>query len=237
MTLSPAASAPPPPATGLFPHTNRSPAALHDDIISALSGYDIIMVPGLDGSGPQHWQSHWEILFTENNLTVDRVRQHDWRHPVRAHWRAGLAEAIRGRDQPVLLLAHSLGAVLSAGFRHPAIAGALLVAPADTEQCIHTDRARIRDFSPLPATAPDFPALVVASRNDEWLSFPRARALAAQWNAELFDAGAVGHIGNKAGPGEWTDGLRALRRLLDIIATSPRPPHEHRPRQAEIRIS
>ncbi|GEN64118.1 RBBP9/YdeN family alpha/beta hydrolase [Acetobacter oeni] len=215
--------------TGFIPHSAVPLTVLPEDIVKALAGFEIVIVPGLDDSGQKHWQSQWETLFSEKNLRVDRVRQESWTYPVRARWQAGLADALQNRRRPVLLITHSLGAVLSAGFHDAAIAGALLVAPADTEQCTLPDHARIADFSPLPSGPLNFPALLVASRNDEWLSLTRARRLATAWSLEFFDAGAVGHIGNNnPEPGYWPDGLNALRRLLEIMNVLPPTPHSHR---------
>lgn len=221
MTLSSAARGQSSAKEGLFSGIPLPVSRLRPAVVRALSGYDLVIVPGLDDSGPQHWQSRWESLFAANGLSVDRVRQQDWAYPDRAIWHAGLTDTVQGRERPVLLIAHSLGAVLSAGFQHPAVAGALLVAPADTEQCRLAERTRIADFASLPVTTLNFPALLVASRNDEWLSLSRARWLATRWGVEMFDAGEAGHIGNRSQLGDWPDGLKALRRLLDIMGALP----------------
>ena len=38
------------------------------------SDADILMVPGWNGSGPDHWQSRWE----RNLKTARRIEQDDW---------------------------------------------------------------------------------------------------------------------------------------------------------------
>ena len=56
----------------------------------------MIFVPGLGGSGPDHWQTLWQPAFDD----ALRVEQADWNKPERAQWIAALVVwAIRdGRD-------------------------------------------------------------------------------------------------------------------------------------------
>lgn len=193
------------------------------DIIKHLERYDLIIAPGLDNSDSQHWQSIWENELKENGLSVERLDQRDWSRPKRQQWQRELGRIIEQKTKPVILIAHSLGAIIGADFQHECIAGALFVAPADIEQCGPAQRARLGNFGSMPVNPLMYPAVLVASRNDEWLSFPRACWLAAQWNAEIVDAGEAGHIGNGANLGIWRDGIKALRRLLCIIGPRDEP--------------
>ena len=84
-------------------------------------------------------------------------------------------------------------------------ASLFLVAPADPAHFAIADRQL-----PLP---PDVPGLVVASRNDPWMSFERAEYWSRQWQVPLFDAGEVGHINAQSGHGEWSQGLNLLNTL------------------------
>ncbi|NLI27616.1 MAG: alpha/beta fold hydrolase [Acetobacter sp.] len=187
------------------------------DIIKNLERYDLIIVPGLDNSDSQHWQSIWENELKENGISVERIKQRDWSRPKRQQWQRELERIVERKKKPVILIAHSLGAIIGADFQHECIAGALLVAPADIERCRPAQRARLENFGSMPMNQLMYPAVLVASRNDEWLSFPRACWLAAQWNTEIFDAGETGHIGNGTKLGIWIDGVKALQQLLDII--------------------
>ena len=65
----------------------------------------------------------------------------------------------------------------------------------------------------LPAEPLGLPTVVVASRNDPVMTFPRARHWAATWGAELVDLGEAGHINAEAGFGRWAYGLAVLNRL------------------------
>ena len=56
--------------------------------------------------------------------------------------------------------------------------------------------------------------LVVASRNDPWLSFDGARAWSTCWDVPLLDAGEVGHINPAAGFGPWPLAAQWVERQL-----------------------
>jgi len=43
-----------------------------------LKNFSVLIHPGLNGSGPDHWHSHWEQAFPD----FVRVQQADWGHPV-----------------------------------------------------------------------------------------------------------------------------------------------------------
>ncbi|WP_195832195.1 alpha/beta hydrolase, partial [Bordetella pertussis] len=69
-----------------------------------------IIVPGWQGSGPGHWQTHWSRTLPH----AVRLQQRDWHQPQRAEWVAALAAAVDAAPTPVLLVAHSLGCLVSA---------------------------------------------------------------------------------------------------------------------------
>ena len=89
---------------------------------------DIIVVPGLGGSGSDHWQARWQAKLPN----AHRVEQADWDHPRLDEWIEALARTVQRCERPVVLIAHSLGATTVA---HAAdrglieVAGAFLVAP------------------------------------------------------------------------------------------------------------
>ena len=59
-----------------------------------ISDADVIMVPGYTNSGPDHWQSRWEVKLS----TARRVSQDDWHKPVVEDWTASLIGAIDDRQ-------------------------------------------------------------------------------------------------------------------------------------------
>ena len=71
---------------------------------------DILVIPGLGGSGPDHWQSRWQAKLPH----ATRVEQADWDHPDEANWTARIIETAALCERPVEADAHSLGVVAHA---------------------------------------------------------------------------------------------------------------------------
>lgn len=172
----------------------------------------ILIIPGLGGSGPEHWQSLWQARLP----SATRVEQADWDKPDRAGWIAALDAAIADAKAPPVLVAHSLSCALvahwAAAHRRP-VHGALLVGPADVDSDTHTP-PEAHVFRPMPMARLPFPTIVAASRNDPYVAYDRAAFFAKAWGTELFDAGKAGHINTSAGYGEWKAGEELLSRLV-----------------------
>lgn len=180
------------------------------DPVRAVGPY--LIVPGWGGSGPAHWQTHWEHALPG----VRRVEMPDWDAPRRAAWLHALDEAVRGVEIPPVLIAHSLGCIAvahwaaGAGATRP-IRGALLVAPSDLDR--EGGPAVLREFAPVPRARLPFPVRVVASDNDPYAALPRAQQMAADWGASLTVLSGAGHINVDAGYGAWREGLGLLDQL------------------------
>lgn len=172
-----------------------------------------LIVPGLDGSPAPHWQQWWAA--TEHDAIT--VELSDPERPMPALWETELAGMIL-RHPDSILVGHSLGAVLIARllatWPHLRVRAALLVAPAETEGA-----DRISHFGPIPQVRLDVPTTVVASRNDPWMSFGRARHLARAWGSDLVDMGFAGHINVASGFGPWACG-KDLRDDLTLRAAA-----------------
>ncbi len=176
-----------------------------------LQGPNVLLLPGWLNSGPEHWQSRWEALHGHQ-----RVEQDDWEWPRRGDWMARLDEVLLATPQPVLLVAHSLGCQLvaawSARTRHAQrVAGALLVAPPDTER--EDMPPNLFNWRPIVRQRLPFASLAVVSSDDPYCALPRAKAMAADWGAELVEIGARGHINGDSGLADWPEGLALLGRL------------------------
>ena len=174
----------------------------------------ILIVPGLDNSGPDHWQTHWEQCLDG----ARRAELGDWDAPDRLCWRAALAQELGAGDGQTIIVAHSLGCLATVDWalharpkQRAQIAVALLVAPPDVERpgC----DPRIKPFAPWPRGRLPFPAILVASRDDPYASFDASRDLAASWGADLVDCGFAGHVNAGSRLGEWAEGQRILARL------------------------
>ena len=177
-----------------------------------VAGTDVWLLPGWQGSDAQHWQSLWQQRHGFNCL-----EQHDWQRPLRGDWSARLQEAVIDAPRPVVLAAHSLGCILAAWWAaHSPLArtrvrGALLVAPADTEQPLM--REQLPGWAPVMLQPLPFASIVVASSNDAFCSLERARIFAGAWGSRLVDAGPLGHINSDSGLGAWDAGLSLLQTL------------------------
>ncbi|MFC5661574.1 RBBP9/YdeN family alpha/beta hydrolase [Kitasatospora misakiensis] len=175
-----------------------------------------LVLPGYQNSGPAHWQSHWEAA---DPAAFVRVRQEDWDHPEPDSWvaRVDAAVAAAAADGPVVLVAHSLGCVAVARWvagapaaRMAGVRGALLVAPADIDD---VEIPELRSFGPVPLARFPFPATVVASTDDPWVTPGRARRFAEAWGARYVEAGAFGHLNSDSALGDWPLGRELLAEL------------------------
>ena len=185
----------------------------------------ILIVPGMGDSGPAHWQSLWE----EELDSAARVSLGLWDRPLRRPWVTQLNLAIERAGGPVVLVAHSLGCLAVAhwaAMAQPAygnpVVGALLVAPPEVD--VAPVDPRLADFGPAPTSILPFRSILVASRDDPWCHFERARRLAGFWGSEFADAGEVGHINADSDLGIWPFGQFLLARLRgQRIAPRPIP--------------
>lgn len=175
----------------------------------------MLVLPGWQDSGPDHWQTRWERAHPGWH----RVQQHNWMRPLRGDWVARLEEVLLERAtvaRPAVLVAHRLGCLLVAAWaahsRNTArVGGALLVAPPDTERS--DVREQLPGWAPIPAQRLPFPTTVVRSTDDPFCAADRAACFARAWGAEQVDAGARGHLNAQSGLGDWPEGLALIDRL------------------------
>jgi len=173
----------------------------------------VLILPGWLGSGPEHWQSHWE----RTHPAYRRVQQRDWERPDRAQWVAALDRAVAEVDGPVVLAAHSLGCITTVHWAahprwaHEHVRGALLVAAADIERTDFV--APATGFGPIPLVLLPFPSILVASSDDPYCAPARAEYFAACWGSRFVTLGPAGHINAEAGFGPWPEGEALLAAL------------------------
>lgn len=180
-----------------------------------------IIVPGWKNSGPEHWQSRWASILPH----AVRVEQRDWENPSPSEWISTLAAQVDQARSPVLLIAHSLGCLISASLPVPLrakVAGALLVAPADVERL--DAPACLRAFAPISRQSLPFQSVVVASDDDPYCRLERARAFAQDWGSRVVVLSGAGHINADSGLADWPQGLKifgALRRRASWRIPTP----------------
>jgi len=170
----------------------------------------VFLLPGLNNSGPGHWQSIWEKSFG-----FIRINQRDWDKPVCEEWITTLDNSLQTfPTESILLVAHSLACCTVAhwaGKYRRKIKGALLVAPSDVEA--PTYPLGTTGFSPMPLLHLPFPSIVIASRNDYYVSLERAAIFAKKWGSRFVDIGALGHINSASNLGDWPEGRECLDSL------------------------
>ncbi|WP_332778332.1 RBBP9/YdeN family alpha/beta hydrolase [Polaromonas sp.] len=179
---------------------------------------NVLILPGWQNSGPDHWQSRWERTHA-----YQRVEQHDWMRPLRGDWIARLEDVLLAcdveRDGPAVLVAHSLGCMhIAAWASHSKnthrVKGALLVAPPDVER--DDVRQMLPGWAPVPRLLLPFKTVVFASSDDPFCAPERALLFAAAWGAELIDAGPRGHLNAESGLGDWPEAHARLRALTQL---------------------
>ncbi len=174
----------------------------------------VLMVPGLGGSGPRHWQSVWQEIHPE----YERVVQRDWTKADLRQWADAVSDAIEAHSGPVLLAAHDFGclaAVHAARDIASKIYGTLLVAPADPARWGFEKEllgARLhRDW------------ILLASHDDSVMRFERARGWADRWSCRFIDVDNAGHLNAGSGHGAWPAGHWLLAQLRADLQASRAP--------------
>jgi predicted alpha/beta hydrolase family esterase len=177
-----------------------------------MNSRQILLLPGWQNSGPDHWQSRWQDRFG-----YQRVEQSDWMRPLRGDWITRLEDVVLSVDAPVVLVAHSLGCLLVSAWADISkttdrVKAALLVAPGDAE----SDELRevLPSWTPLRLNALPFKSRLVASSNDPYCSLERAASFARAWGSTLVNLGAAGHINGDSGLSDWPQGQEWLQTLM-----------------------
>lgn len=178
------------------------------------AGNSVLLVPGWQNSGPEHWQSRWQL----RHPGLLRVEQDNWETPDINDWGMRLNQTIYKAPGRILLVAHSLGCLTVAHwaghyrFTRARIHAALLVAPADSERSNVPWRGS--GFAPRSRERLPFPSLLVASDNDYACTTHAAHRMATDWGSSLLTLASAGHINADSGLGDWDFGLTLADYLL-----------------------
>ena len=179
----------------------------------------ILLVPGLGGSGPDHWQSIWEQNIPESK----RVHFKDWDQPKISEWMREFDETVSQIDGPIILIGHSAGALTIVHWANHFsrdIAGALLVSPPDVESPpppnvpLPNDWGITSGFAPIPINSLPFLSIVVASSDDASAAIDRIEYFSKCWRSKFVNIGACGHINVESGFGPWREGEKLLQELI-----------------------
>lgn len=169
-----------------------------------------VFVAGYGNSPADHWQTLWHQQMPGSVW----VEQSDWEHPVCSAWVQGVQRTVAQITGPVFFITHSLGGLTVAAWSrqhsHP-VAGALLVSVPDADAPGFP--SAIRGYGSPARTPLRFPALMVASSNDHYITLERSRELGRDWQCDWHNVGAHGHINAASGLGDWPEGRQLLARI------------------------
>ena len=172
----------------------------------------VLVMPGIHGSGPKHWQTLWEAQHPDYR----RIQVDDWDHPQCSSWVAAIDEAVFSAPAPVLLVAHSLGCLATVTWamqaeRTEKLRGLLLVSipdPLGPHFPVDAKGFSRPALQPLPTSG-----IVVSSENDPYGAPAYMRTCADAWGCRFVNAGLLGHINADSDVGDWPMG----RALLDSL--------------------
>jgi len=173
----------------------------------------LIMIPGLGGSGESHWQTFWE----KNDPSIVRVEQKDWDNPVCQVWVDQVEDTLKGiPNKTFVLIAHSLGCATVihayAQQKLPNVIGVFMVALPDVNQEDFPKECQF--YSPLPDVKFEFPSIMIASSNDPYSSLNVIENTSKNLGSVFISLGERGHIGTAANLGNWDEGKILFEKFL-----------------------
>jgi uncharacterized protein len=168
-----------------------------------------LIVHGLGGSGPDHWQTWLAARLRTRGLNVAYPQLPDPDTPSLDAWCDALAGELDGFDEPPVVACHSLGAVLwmqsAARLRRRLADRVLLVAPPSAGAGV----PEIAEFVPPPldreaiATAAAGTRLVCAPSGDPYCPEGAVTAYAEPLGLPVDEIPGADHINTDAGYGRW----------------------------------
>jgi len=186
----------------------------------------ILTVPGYRGSDANHWQTWLEQQFPESKRLTDV----NWDSPRIYTWAEALEKQLDSMPGQAILVAHSFGCLvtaLMASWRPEKIAGIILVAPAAPQRfslygpIVQTQKNLQNISGCLPEHRLNTLGVLVASKNDPWMSTVQADQLSRDWGLALYNAGNAGHINSESGYGEWPLIKDFVTAMLDAVEPLP----------------
>ncbi|WP_052723816.1 RBBP9/YdeN family alpha/beta hydrolase [Paenibacillus wulumuqiensis] len=167
-----------------------------------------LLLHGLGGSGPEHWQT-WlcqQLIERGHRVYYPRFPDHDL--PSKEVWLGELNELMASipQEEELIVLTHSLGCLLwlhyAANESVRRVRQAVLVCPPAAD----TTLEEISSFFPLPPaeqiTLAAEDALIIQSSNDEYCS-PVQTLFYQQLGVPVLLLPHMGHINTASGHGPW----------------------------------
>ena len=159
-----------------------------------------LLLHGLDGSGPEHWQTWLAGRLRDRGLEVAYPDLPEAGAPRLERWLGALeAELAALPLGETTVLCHSLGCLLWLHHDGAAVGRALLVAPTQPD----VESPPAVGFRPAPARSCAAETRLVCSTDDPWCPPERSRRLATELGAPLDWIERGGHLNADAGLGPW----------------------------------
>lgn len=180
-----------------------------------------VIVPGLRGDVPDHWQSILAGQLAQTGWAVTTVAPPAGAPLDCAARVANLEEAVRRSPSPPVLVAHSAGVATTVHWARNTtcqVKGALLATPPNLDTPLpagHPTPEELRDggWTPMPRTRLPFPSVIAASIDDPLATMKYVIDLACAWGGRLHLLGAVGHLNPASGYGEWREAAELVREI------------------------
>lgn len=180
----------------------------------------LLLLPGLFGSGPGHWQHFWLDDIAESEI----VEQANWDFADVEPWIDKVERALEAAGE-AYIVAHSLGCILTAKLAErkaaSRIKGALLVAPCDLPETEKLHPGTL-SFGGMPTSPIPFPSITVGSLDDKYMSLDHLTHYTGLWRSGVRNIGLAGHINIASGFGRWTGGYMLLDLLRQKAKATPR---------------
>ncbi|MEO6918412.1 MAG: alpha/beta hydrolase [Collimonas sp.] len=180
----------------------------------------ILIVPGLRDHVADHWQTHLETKLSTVRKVVSVPPLETDKLSCEARVQA-IERTMRKIDGPVIVVAHSGGVVMLVHWAQKYAAdiqGALLAAAPDFATPLPAGYPALEvleanGWLPLPRKALTFRSIVAASTNDPLASLESVELMARDWDSELVNLGAVGHLNPASGFGVWPQAEQFIQML------------------------
>lgn len=175
------------------------------------------IIPGINNSDSNHWQSIWELRYG-----FTRVNQSDWDYPQYNDWESNLIENLESdNDKDNIIVAHSLGCLLTVKALpkiRQYVRGIFLVAPPDPKGNNFPKTAN--SFDSIPNSDLGIPGILIYSEDDQYSSTSFSIEQGNKWGLEVIFIGKKGHINSKSGLGNWDEGYSMLQKLINSCKPS-----------------
>ncbi len=180
----------------------------------------LLVIPGLNDSGPAHWQTWLQAHFSRHAV---RVEQDDWARADLARWSQRIEVTLAQHPGARwVAVAHSFGCLALLRFLAQGgegVQSALLVAPADP--------AKFGVGHKMPQAQLTVPSVLLASETDPWMKFESACGWGRVWGSQLLSLGDAGHINTEAGFGPLPQAKALVEQMVQRLEGQRRIDRAH----------